>query len=107
MPPTPPPAVGEYFDAEVGTAFWHGSPLFGNRFVIEVWPTRGELWLHETRLWIVQRDSESIIANDRNPNDPGAGAHTLMVTLNLKTRQWSFNGLVGSGAGTLTVRENR
>ena len=107
--PTPPPpaAATDYYDAEVGTAFWHGNPLFGNRFTIEVWPARGELWLHETRLWIVQRDADSIIANDRNPNDPNAGTHTLTATLNLKTRQWSFNGLAGSGGGTLTLRESR
>ena len=115
--PTPTPAPGpgvppgpavttEYYDAEVATVFWQGAPLFGNRFAIEVSPARGEVWLHETRLWIVQRDADSIIANDRNPNG-GGGSYTLMATLNLKTRQWSFNGLAGSGAGTLTPRESR
>ena len=102
--PTPPPASSvTYYDADVATVFWQGNPLFGNRFSIEVWPERGEMWLNSTRLWIVQRDAESVIANDKNPNSSG-GSYTLMATLNLKTRQWSFNGLAGSGGGTFTPR---
>ena len=95
----------DYYDADVATVFWQGNPLFGNRFAIEVWPERGEMWLNSTRLWIVQRDADSIIANDKNPN--AQGTYTLTATLNLKTRQWSFNGLAGSGGGTFTPREGR
>ena len=106
-PTTPPPgATVDYYDAEVATVFWQGTPLFGNRFAVEVWRERGELWLHQTRLWIVQRDENSVIATDRNPDGTG-GAHTLTATLNLRTRQWSFNGLVGSGGGPLTPRESQ
>ena len=104
-PPTTP--ATDYYDAELATVFWFGTPLFGKNLSIEVWPARGELWLSNTRLWIVQRDGDMIIATDRNPNDPGAGAHSLMATLNLKSGQWSFNGLVGNGAGTLTFKESR
>ena len=105
--PTPPPAsAADYYDAEVGTVSWQGNPLFGNRFAIEVWRERGEMWLNATRLWIIHRDADSVIANDKNPNVPG-GTYTLMATLNLKTRQWSFNGLAGSGGGTFTARESR
>ncbi len=107
VPPTPPAATSDYYDAEVATVFWQGTPLFGNRFTIEVSSARGELWLNETRLWIVQRNAESIIANDRNPNDPSAGSHTLTATLILKTGQWSFNGLAGSGGGTMRPRESQ
>ena len=108
VPPGPPttPAT-DYYDAELATVFWFGTPLFGKTLAIEVWPARGELWLNSTRLWILQRDAESIIASDKDPKDPGAGAHSLMATLNLKTGQWSFNGLVGNGAGTMKFRESR
>ena len=107
VPPGPPPAAtADYYDAEVGTVFWYGDPLFGSRFTIEVRHAQGEVWLNQTRLWIVQRDADAIIANDKNPNS-GGGTYSLMATLTLKTRQWSFNGLAGSGAGTLTLRESR
>lgn len=95
------------YDAQVTTAFWTGTALFGDRLVIEVWPNSGELWLHNTRLWISQRDENSIIATDRNPNDPASPTHTLTATLNLKSGQWSFNGVAGSGAGTMSLRESR
>lgn len=85
---------------------WKEKPLFGNQFVIELWRSRGELWLHNTRLWIVQQSEDSVIATDRNPNE-GGGEYTLSATLNLKGRQWSFNGLAGSGGGTLKVKESR
>ena len=105
-PPQPPAPATDIYDAEVGTVFWHGEPLFGNRFSIEVWHARAEVWLHNTRLWIAQRDADSIIATDRDPGQ-GGGAHTLTATLNLKTKQWSFNGVAGSGGGTLTLKESR
>ena len=106
--PTPPPGQSvDYYDAQVTTAFWTGEALFGDRIVIEVWRDRGELWLQSTRLWIAQRDENSVIATDRNPNDPDGPTHTLTATLNLKSGQWSFNGLAGSGGGTMTRRESK
>ena len=108
--PSPAPITAESFDAEQSTVFWAGEwkdkPLFGDRFVIELWRSRGELWLHTTRLWIVQQSEDSVIATDRNPSD-GGGGHTLTATLNLKTRPWSFNGLAGSGGGALTPKASQ
>lgn len=95
-PPTPMPGPVvtpvTYYDATAGTAHWFGPPLFGQAFVIEVWPT--SLWLHNTMLPIVQQGDGSIIA--RGPESS--------ATLNLVTGQWSFNGLAGSAAGTLVKR---
>jgi hypothetical protein len=106
--PTPPPGQGvDYYDALVGTAFWTGEALFGDRLVIEVWGNKGEVWLHSTRLWIAQRNEDSVIATNKDPNDPAGGTHTLTATLNFKSRQWSFNGLAGSGGGTMTLRESK
>ena len=110
-PGTPPPAESvEYFEAQLSTVHWAGEwkdkPLFGNPLVIELWRSRGELWLHETRLWIVQQSETSVIATDRNPAE-GGGEYTLSATLNLKTGQWSFNGIAGSGGGALTPKASR
>lgn len=93
----------------MGAVHWtpQSRPLFGDRFTIEVWRTRGELWMNNTRLFIVHHDADTVTANDRNPSDPSAGPYTIMATLNLKSQQWSFNGLVGSGNGSLSLRESR
>ncbi len=95
VPPAPQPL--ETYAATTTQAHWFGpdrTPLFGDTFVIEVWPT--DIWVNNTRLPIVHRADDGLLIAREGP--------MIEVELRPSTGRWYLRGGKGDADGTMVRR---
>ncbi len=86
--PAPAPDPGTKFTARVDTIHWYGAPLFGETFELTRYSDR--IVFGSVTLPIVFQDARSFIARNSE------------MTFNVIDSSWTFNGIAGMGAGTLS-----
>jgi hypothetical protein len=86
--PAPAPDAGTKFTAHVDTIHWYGAPLFGATFELTRYSDR--IVFGSVTLPIVFQDERSFIARNSE------------MTFNVIDSTWTFNGIAGTGAGTLS-----
>ena len=87
----------ETYAATTTQAHWFGpdrTPLFGDTFVIEVWPT--DIWVNNTRLPIVHRGQDGLLIAREGP--------MIEVELRPSTGRWYLRGGKGDADGTMVRR---
>jgi hypothetical protein len=86
--PTPAPDPGTRFTAHVETMHWYKEPLFGQTF---------ELTRYSNRI-VFGSVSLPIVAQD----DRAFTARNAEMTFSVVGSSWTFNGLAGTGSGSLS-----
>ena len=98
--PTPapqPPTPTATYAATTAQVHWFGpdrTPLFGETFIIEVWPN--DIWMHNTKLPIVHRGHDGLLIARDGP--------MIEVELRPATGKWYLRGGKGDGYGTMVKR---
>ena len=96
-PPLPAPQPLATYAATTEQAHWFGpdrTPLFGDTFVIEVWPN--DIWVNNTRLPIVHRADDGLLIAREGP--------MIEVELRPATGRWYLRGGKGDAFGTMVKR---
>jgi hypothetical protein len=86
--PAPPPEPATSYTAHVDSIHWYGDPLFGDTFELTRYADR--ITFVGITLPIVQQDERNFIARNKE------------MTFSVVESTWTFNGLAGTGSGTLS-----
>jgi hypothetical protein len=86
--PVPAPEAGTKFTAHVDTVHWYTEPLFGSTFELTRFSDR--IVFGSVTLPIVYQDDRGFIARDSQ------------MTFSVVGLSWTFNGIAGTGSGTLS-----